>query len=148
VSDCLDAAQAARRADQAAEVLVAAMAKAHPFDLRPLSEGLEAVSGRLDAAGAAKAAEALVAVMAKTTDPNYLIPLSAGLTAVSGRLDTDHLVTLLQHRLAAGRAQRVLLDVLGQRTRHTFRSPWHFLDWAASNGVDLVPPPRPARPAN
>ena len=61
------------------------------------------------------------------------------------RLDTDHLVAVLQHPLVAGRAQRVLLDVLGQRTRHTFRSTWHFLDWAASNGVDLVPPPAKAQ---
>jgi hypothetical protein len=28
---------------------------------------------------------------------------------------------------------------------HTFRSTWHFLDWAASNGVDLVSPPAKAQ---
>jgi hypothetical protein len=45
----------------------------------------------------------------------------------------------LQHPLAAGAAQRVLLDALGDRTRREFRNPWHFLDWTRSNGVDLVP---------
>ena len=91
------------------------------------------------------AADRLVAAMDKTDDFGALLYLFGGLGSVSGRLDTDHLVKVLQHPLAAGAAQRVLLDVLGQGTRHTFRSTWHFLDWAASNGVDLVPPPAKAQ---
>jgi hypothetical protein len=51
---------------------------------------------------------------------------------------------LLDRPLAAGPAQRAVLDVLGRRTRREFRSTWHFLDWAQSNGVDLAPPPRDA----
>jgi hypothetical protein len=42
--------------------------------------------------------------------------------------------------LAVESAQRALFDVLGHRTRRDFRNTWHFLDWARSNSVDLVPP--------
>jgi hypothetical protein len=64
------------------------MSKAtNPSALASLSRGLSAVSGRLDAAGAGKAADALAAAMSKTNDPWALSSLSAGLTAVSGRLD-------------------------------------------------------------
>ena len=33
------------------------------------------------------------------------------------------------------------LDVLGQRHKREFRNAWHFIDWARSNGVELVTPP-------
>jgi hypothetical protein len=55
------------------------------------------------------------------------------------RWTTSRLIALLRHPLAAGEAQRALLDVLGHRTRREFRNTWHFLDWARSNGVDFVP---------
>jgi hypothetical protein len=44
--------------------------------------------------------------------------------------------------------QRALLEVLEQRTRRSFRNTWHFIDWAASNGVEFLPaepPPATAR---
>jgi hypothetical protein len=63
---------------------------------------------------------------------------------VCERKPTPDLVTLLDHPLAAGPAQRAVLDVLGRRTRREFRSTWHFLDWAQSNGVDLAPRPADA----
>jgi hypothetical protein len=95
----------------------------------------------LDAAGAGEAAQALVVAIGKATAPEAL---SQSLKMICERQSTVDILKALQHPLAVGRAQRTLLDVLGQRTRRTFRSTWHFLDWAASNGVDLVPhfPPR------
>jgi hypothetical protein len=82
--------------------------------------------------------------MGETNDPDALDArqhdsLARGLGAVCERLTTSDLLTPLQHPLAAGPAQRALLDVLGHRTRRTFRNTWHFLDWAHSNGIDLVP---------
>jgi hypothetical protein len=80
----------------------------------------------------------------KHLQPTTKVSSPWAIQAVSERLATSDIVKLLQHPLAAGDAQRALLDVLGHRTRHTFRKTWHFLDWASSNGVDLVPPARPA----
>jgi type I restriction enzyme S subunit len=57
---------------------------------------------------------------------------------------TPDTTNLTDHPLAAGPAQRVVLDVLGRRTRREFRSTWHFLDWAQSNGVEFAPPLRDA----
>jgi hypothetical protein len=188
VSGRLEDAAAAIQASKAANILavamskyVAAMSKAiggnslNPNDLSYLSRGLESVSGRLDASGASKVADTLVATMSTTTDSKALSWLSLGLESVSGRLDasgaskvmmamskvpadpdvtrslrsvmsticerwsTPDVLTLLRHPLAAGEAQRALLDVLGHRNRRTFRNAWHFLDWAHSNGVDLIP---------
>jgi hypothetical protein len=82
--------------------------------------------------------------MAKTANPLALGPLARGLRVVSERRTTSDLLTRLQHPLAAESAQRALLDVLGHRTRRTFRNTWHFLNWAQSNGVDLLPPARTA----
>jgi serine/threonine protein kinase len=55
------------------------------------------------------------------------------------RLSTLDILVLLRHPLIAGTAQRVLLDILGHRTRRHFRNSWHFLDWARSNGIDFAP---------
>ncbi len=107
-----------------------------------LSQGLLAVSGRLDRAGTVGAAEALVVVLGKSIPFKPAEKLSQALMAVSGRLSTPDLLAVLQNPLAAGPAQRTLLEVLAQRTRRDFRTPWEFLDWAAANGVDLTPPKR------
>jgi hypothetical protein len=61
------------------------------------------------------------------------------LQAVCHRLSSRELALLLEHPLAAGLAQRVLLEALGDRSRRDFRNPWHFLEWTQSNGVALVP---------
>jgi hypothetical protein len=172
VSGHLDAAAATKAADS----LVAAMSKTtlttagaaidssnaellswsamfettEPLALISLSEGLRAVSGRLDTARAVahagKVADILVAAMSKTSDANALSNLSWGLQAVCERLTTLELVALLERPLATGVAQRALLDVLGHRTRRDFRNTWHFLDWARSNGVDFTLSARTAGP--
>ena len=98
------------------------------------------VGGRLDAGGAAKAADALVAALRDPrTLPHYHSSLIQALKAVGARLGTRGVVRVLQHPLAVGPAQRALLDLLAQPTRRTFSSPWQFIDWADSNGVDFLP---------
>jgi hypothetical protein len=142
VSGLLEATQAAAHANRTAAALVAAWGQQrdNPLALIALSEGLGAVGGRLEPAGGVKAAEVLVAGLGTASGPLDLNKPCEALNAVCGRLSTRDLVACLQHPLAAGRAQRTLLDVLGQRSRRDFRTTWHFLDWAASNGVDLAPP--------
>jgi hypothetical protein len=109
-----------------------------------LANGLQAVGGRLNAAQAGKAAEALVATMARMTHPMARNSLAKALQVMSERLTTSDLLSLLQHPLVAEEARRALLDVLRHRTRREFRNTWHFLDWAHSNGVDLAPSRVPA----
>jgi hypothetical protein len=145
VSGRLDAA----RTGQATHALIGALAETNPDDgcLRELAQSLQAMSGRLDAAGAGKATDALIGALAMTTDPRDRDALAEGFQAVGGRLDTRQLVASLLHPLSVGRAQRTLLDLLGQRTRRTFRSPEQALDWAQANGIDSVPPGPAARAA-
>jgi hypothetical protein len=65
---------------------------------------LEAVLGRLDAVQAGKAADALLAALAKSNDPNALSTLARGLGAVWGRLDAAQ----------AGKAADALLAALAK----------------------------------
>jgi hypothetical protein len=147
VAGCLDAAQAGKRADR----LLAELAKTTDQSSAARASlllGLAALAGHLDATQARQAADTLLAAL--TTNlaslwisvriPGVIDPHLLGLSKLGERQTTRDLIVLLQRPLAAGPAQRVLLDVLGRRTRREFRSTWHFLDWAAANGVDLAPP--------
>jgi hypothetical protein len=113
----------------------------NPLALSLLSREPSAAGDRPDAA---QAADTLRAV-AGTTDPRQLSQLTQGLNEMGERWSTPEILVYLRHPLAGGPARRTLLDVLGQRTRREFRRPWHFLDWAAANGVDLTPPKPTAR---
>jgi hypothetical protein len=125
-------------AGRGADALLAALTRTNDTNaLQPLALALNAVGGRLKAG---PAAEAFFAAMARITDEGALGTLAGGLEAAGERLATADLLALLQHPLAAGSAQRALLNVLGRRTRREFRSTWHFLDWAAANGVEFTPP--------
>jgi Protein kinase domain len=139
VNERLEASQAERYAGQASRILRDMLTKT--TDLRSrisLAWGLRAFSGRLELPGAGNGAEVLVEAMARN-EANPLQSLPEGLSEVGARLSTPELVLALQHPLAGGQVQRILLDVLAQRTRREFRNPWHFLDWASANGVDLAP---------
>jgi hypothetical protein len=132
---------------QATDRLLLEMGRAtDPYALDRLSVALRALVGRLDAAHARRAAYVLLAAMSKTNHPVALDHLSQTLQVVCERQHTHDLVLLLEHPLAAGPAQRAVLDILGRRTRHEFRNTWHFLDWAQSGGVDFVPPDPPTPP--
>ena len=64
---------------------------------------------------------------------------------VISRLDEADLRRLLEHPLAVGRLQRVILDVLGEAKHRHFRNTWDYLDWTEShrNGTDARSPGRP-----
>jgi hypothetical protein len=94
VSERLNATQAAALADKAAHALIAAFSPDQTTgrlfsdqQLEPLVMGLRVVSGRLDAAGASRAAQALLATMKRVPMPVFLRYLVGGLQMVSGRLD-------------------------------------------------------------
>jgi hypothetical protein len=53
---------------------------------------------------------------------------------VAARLDDRDLQRLLDHHLAAGRPQRVLLDLLAESKKRSFRNTWDYLDSIESNG--------------
>jgi hypothetical protein len=135
----LEPGKAAARAGQVADALTAAIARINDSAaLTSLAQGLGTVGSRLEAG---KAADAIAAVMAGVSDDSALGALAEGLASAGERLGmADLLVFLQQQPLAAGKAQRALLDVLGRRTRRSFRSTWQFLEWAASNGLEFTPP--------
>lgn len=134
-SNCRDAAWA----EPATETLVAAMSKTTtPSALYYLSQCLRVVSERLEskeAAGhAGKATDALLATA--------LNPLSGTLPRIVASFSTHDPVAALAHPLCAGPAQRAVLDVLGARCKREIRSPWRFIDWADSNGLDFLAAPK------
>jgi hypothetical protein len=135
VSARLAPAQAASYASQATDLLLTASGPTPSPGFDPLAEGLRVLRGRSDADGARATLALIVAC---------LPPGRRDLQVVAGRLSTADLVALLRHPLAAGPAQRAVLDVLGQRTRRSFRNTWHFLDWARSNGLEFAAPATPA----
>jgi hypothetical protein len=51
---------------------------------------------------------------------------------VISRLEEADLQRLLEHPLAVGRLQRVILDVLGEAKHRHFRNTWDYLDWTES----------------
>jgi hypothetical protein len=53
---------------------------------------------------------------------------------VAARLDERDLQRLLDHHLAAGRVQRVLLDLLTGSKQRSFRNTWDYLDSIEANG--------------
>ncbi len=57
---------------------------------------------------------------------------AAGSPGCLPALTTPELAALLRQ----GQSERAILDALGERCKRRFRSAWHFLDWAGSNGVD------------
>jgi hypothetical protein len=90
------------------------------------------VGGRLDAAGAAKAADALLAAMAKTNDRSVLFNALSGLRTVLGHLSADD----------RSRRARALTGVVG-----TVAGPAHpyTLPALLQPAAEPVPPPLPAQ---
>jgi hypothetical protein len=61
---------------------------------------------------------------------------------IAGRLDERDIQRLLEHHLAVGRLQRVLLDVLADSKNRSFRNTWEYLDGTRSNGngIEVLSP--------
>jgi len=64
---------------------------------------------------------------------------------VISRLEEADLRRLVEHPLAVGRLQRIILDAVGEPKHCSFRNTWDYLDWTEShgNGTDVRSADRP-----
>jgi hypothetical protein len=94
-----------------------------------LSGTLAALCVHLDRAGAVRVADALLTTLGEPDVRRFRFEyLEEILKKVAVRLDEPDLQRLLDHPLAAGRVQRVILDVLGESKHRRFRNTWDYLD--------------------
>jgi hypothetical protein len=138
----LGPAERSGRASAVADTLVAALRKPKndTWTISQLSEALATLCAHLDRPGAVKMADAVLAVL---DDPNIQPDASGPILAphldrfvshetmfkkVAARLDERDLQRLLEHHLAVGRLQRVLLDFLAGSKKRFFRNAWDYLD--------------------
>src|SRR5262249_51399723 len=116
-----------------------------PYAVDSLSQALVAVSDRLGDRESNTVLESLVVLVARATDQGNQSSLASALKAVAGSRPTGVPVAVLAHPLCAGPAQHALLDALGTRCKREFGNSRHFLDWAASNGIDFAAATKQAR---
>ena len=94
-----------------------------------LSVALAALCVHLDRAGAVRVADALLTALGEPDVRRFRFEFPEEmLKKVAARLDEPDLQRLLDHPLAAGRVQRVILDVLGESKHRRFRNTWDYLD--------------------
>jgi aminoglycoside phosphotransferase (APT) family kinase protein len=131
------------------------LATAHLFN----SQVLTLLCPHLDSAGAVRTADAILTIVdtppifPNTPGPiplqfptafmDLIQPNDVLLKQVSLRLNERELQHLLDHPLAVGRHQRVILDVLGGAKNRSFRTTWDYLDWIESNGNGVLLPQSP-----
>jgi hypothetical protein len=132
----LDPAERAARANAVADALVAALRRPgnRVGTINQLSKALAALSVHLDRSGAARAANALFTGLVDPDVQNYAFVFQEKeFKKGAARLDERDLDRLLDHPLAGGRLQRVILDVLGEAKHRHFRNTWAYLDWTESD---------------
>jgi hypothetical protein len=137
VYDHLDPAERSARANAVVDALVAAFRKPNnePWTISQLSRALATLCARRDRAGAVRAADALLAVLdGPNVQPFQLLLDEKLFKQVAARLDERDLRRLLEHPLAVGRLERVLLDVLAGSKHRSFRNAWDYFDATESNG--------------
>jgi tRNA A-37 threonylcarbamoyl transferase component Bud32 len=137
-----------RRTNAVADAVIAALWRPGTDDLtlRLLSEALAALSLNLDRPGAVRIADALLTVLSEHNFRLYQYDFrEERFKKIALRLEEADLQRLLDHPLAAGRSQRVILDVLGETKKRTFRNTWDYLDWTKSHGnrTDVQSPDGP-----
>jgi hypothetical protein len=105
-----------------------------------LSEALATLCAHLDRPGTARVADALLTVLGDTNvQPGLKAPILVPhldpfmgyervFKKVAARLDERDLRRLLEHPLAVGRLQHVLLDLLARSKNRSFRNTWDYLD--------------------
>jgi hypothetical protein len=132
----LDPAERAARGNAVADVLVAALRR-HRNEvgtITQLSEALAKLSVHLDRPGAARVADALFTVLDDPDVQRYRFEFQEKMFKnVAARMDERDLERFLDHPLAGGRSQRVILDVLGAAKHRRFRNTWDYLDWTESH---------------
>jgi hypothetical protein len=133
----LDPAERGARANAVADTLVAALRKPRndPWTLSQLWEALSALGSHWDRPGAVCTADVLLAVLDEPTVQQVPVLLyEKTFKTIAARLDERDLRRLLEHPLAVGRLQRVLLDVLAGLKNRSFRNTWDYLDGTAPDG--------------
>jgi hypothetical protein len=134
VYDHLGPAERATRATAVADVLIAALRKSRndvPTTIL-LSEALATQCAHLDRPGVVRVADVLLTVLGEPDVRRRRFEFREEMfKKVAVRLDEPDLQRLLDHPLAAGRLQRVILDVLGEAKHRRFRNTWDYLDWTA-----------------
>jgi len=127
----LDPAERAARGNAVADALVAASRspKNELGTVYQLSRALAVLCVHLDRPGAARVADAVFTMLG---DPYVLRDSSVFqermFRTAAAHLDERDLERLLDHPLAGGRLQRVILDVLGESKHRHFRNTWDYLD--------------------
>jgi hypothetical protein len=131
----LDPAERSGRANAVADTLVAALRNPRndPWTTSQHWEALATLCAHLDRPGAVRTADILLAIL---DDPNVqqvpLVLYEKMFRRIAARLDERDLQRLLDHPLAVGRLQRLLLDVLAGSKNRSFRNTWDYLD-----GIEL-----------
>jgi hypothetical protein len=131
----LDPAERAARANAVADALVAALRSPRTGvgTIIQLSRALATLSVQLDRPGAARVADALLTALVDLDVQSFAFVFEERMfKKCVARLDERDLDRLLDHPLAGGRLQRVILDVLGEAKHRHFRSTWDYLDWSES----------------
>jgi hypothetical protein len=144
----LDSTERAARANAVADALVAAFQRPRNAvsTSNQLSKALATLSVHLDRPAAARVADALFTALVDPGIDSFAFLFQEGMfKQVAARLDERDLERLLDHPLAGGRLQRVILDVLGEAKHRRFRNTWDYLDWTEShgNGTDVRSADRP-----
>jgi hypothetical protein len=127
----LDPAERSGRANAVADTLVAALRRPRndPWTISQLWEALATLCAHLDRPGTVRSTDVLLAVL---DDPNVqqvpFLLYEKMFKKVAARLDERDLQRLLEHPLAVGRLQRVLLEVLAGPKNRSFRNTWDYLD--------------------
>jgi hypothetical protein len=131
----LGPAERARRANAVADDLIAALRRPRTdvMTLRRQSGALAALCLHLDRRGAVRVADALFTVWGEYDVRPFRIAFRDDtFKTVAVRLEGPGLQQLLDHPLAAGWLQRLILDVLGEAKHRHFRNTWDYLDWTES----------------
>jgi hypothetical protein len=106
-----------------------------------MAAALGALAARAGPKAAARAADCLLTDgWAAVRNEADLAAVTAGLEATASRLPTRELVRLLARPDATPFSNRAALEALGRPLRARFHGPWHFIDWARSNGLDALAP--------
>jgi hypothetical protein len=111
------------------------------FNLMTLSQSagsLVALCVLLDRPEAVRVFDALLTVLSDPATQRYRLGYQLEFQEESvrkllSRLDEADLRRLLDHPLAVGRLQRIILDALGELKHCSFRNTWDYLDRTASH---------------
>jgi tRNA A-37 threonylcarbamoyl transferase component Bud32 len=130
-------AERSERANAAADALVTALRKPRDdsWKIVHLSEALAGLFAHLDRSSGVRVADAVFTVLSGPNVQQFRVENHQKLfKEIAARLDDRDLQRLLDHVLAVGRVQRVLLDSLARSKKRSFRNTWDYLDGTASNG--------------